>query len=210
MNNEISSSRLKSAMENNKIRAQELSDKSGVSKGSISQYVHGTYVPSPSSSEKLGLVLNVNPQWLMGDNVSMEREPTTPPKAKEGVKIPVLDGEITGIPLADIESVAGIEEITSEMALTGTYFGLQIHETGMEPRICPGDIVIFRQQSEADSDDIVIASINGNSLICRKLKKYHDSFALVPFNPGFEPEFFKATDKSVQIYGKAVELRGKV
>ncbi len=210
MNHEVTSSRLRLAMENKKMRAQELSDKSGVSKGSISQYVHGTYVPSPTSSEKLGQVLNVNPQWLMGNDVSMKREPTAPAKNKEGVKIPVLNGEVTGIPLGDIESVVDIEEITREMALTGTYFGLQIHETGMKPRIRPGDVVIFRQQTEADSDDIVIASVDGGSLICRKLKKYSNSLALIPLNPSFEPAYFKAADNSVRIYGKAVELRGKM
>ncbi len=62
----ITANRLKQAMNNININAQELADKSGVSKASISQYVNGSHKPSNISAPKLAQVLQVNAMWLMG------------------------------------------------------------------------------------------------------------------------------------------------
>lgn len=79
MKNEITAKRLTLALSNANIRPQELADKSGVSKASISQYVNGSHAPSNISSGKMASVLNVNPLWLMGFDVPMtENEPQKP------------------------------------------------------------------------------------------------------------------------------------
>lgn len=72
MKHEITAKRLQTAMYNIGVSAQELASKSGVAKSSISQYLHGSHKPSDVSSSKLSAVLNVNPLWLMGFNVSSE------------------------------------------------------------------------------------------------------------------------------------------
>lgn len=71
MKHELTANRLRTALFNAQMRPQELSDKSGVSKASISQYVNGSHAPSNISSEKMGAILNVNPLWLMGFDVPM-------------------------------------------------------------------------------------------------------------------------------------------
>ena len=53
----VTANRLKQAMNNININAQELADKSGVSKASISQYVNGSHKPSNISAPKLAQVL---------------------------------------------------------------------------------------------------------------------------------------------------------
>ena len=63
--------RLKTALNNACMKPQELADKSGVSKSSISQYINGSHSPSNISSAKMGMVLGVNPMWLMGFAVPM-------------------------------------------------------------------------------------------------------------------------------------------
>lgn len=73
MKNEMTAKRLLLALSNANIKPQELADRSGVSKSSISQYVNGSHAPSNISSGKIGKVLNVNPLWLMGFDVPMER-----------------------------------------------------------------------------------------------------------------------------------------
>ncbi len=72
MKNEITAKRLAIALSNIGIRPQELADRSGVSKSSISQYMNGSHAPSNISSGKMAPVLNVNPLWLMGFDVPME------------------------------------------------------------------------------------------------------------------------------------------
>ena len=71
MKNEETAKRLKIAMERKKITAKELSDKSGVSEPSISQYVHGTFAPRNITAGKLADALDVDPMWLMGFEVEM-------------------------------------------------------------------------------------------------------------------------------------------
>lgn len=71
MKNEITAKRLSLALSNSNIKPQELADKSGVSKASISQYVNGSHAPSNISSGKMATVLKVNPLWLMGFDVPM-------------------------------------------------------------------------------------------------------------------------------------------
>ena len=129
-------------------------------------------------------------------------------------KIPVLGRVAAGIPITATENIVDWEEISGEMALDGEYFALQIKGDSMEPRICNGDIVIVRQQPDADSGDTVIALINGDDAVCKKLKKYEDgSIALISNNPAYTPLFFSVSDAEnvpVSILGKVAELRGKL
>ena len=82
----------------------------------------------------------------------------------------------------------------------------------MEPDIHDGDTVIVRKQDDAETDEIVIALVNGNDGVCKRLKKYADSIALISLNPSYEPIFFSQEEidnKPVRIVGKVVELRRK-
>ena len=71
MKHEITAKRLRLALDKKGFSAQELSDKSGVSKASISQYVNGSHKPSNISAQKIGICLDVNPLWIMGFDVPM-------------------------------------------------------------------------------------------------------------------------------------------
>ena len=82
----------------------------------------------------------------------------------------------------------------------------------MMPHICDGDIVIVRQQDDAESGDIVIASINGTDATCKRLRKYRDGIELIANNPAYQPMEFTNEDilkKPVRIIGKVIELRRK-
>lgn len=74
MKNEITAKRLQLALDSAGISQQELAEKSGVSKASISQYINGSHSPSNISSGKMGKVLNVSPMWLMGFDVEMRKD----------------------------------------------------------------------------------------------------------------------------------------
>lgn len=70
------SRRIVKALDNMEMSAQELSNLSGVGKSSISHYVNGSHCPSNIAAFKLGNVLNVAPEWLMGFDVPMSRKDT--------------------------------------------------------------------------------------------------------------------------------------
>lgn len=131
---------------------------------------------------------------------------------KSGVTINVLGRVAAGIPIDCVEEIIDTEEITQDMASTGEFFGLQIHGDSMEPRMKDGDVVIVRQQNDAETDNIVIAVVNGNEATCKRLKKYAEGIALISTNPSYEPMYFsnkEIAEKPVRIIGVVKELRAK-
>ncbi len=132
--------------------------------------------------------------------------------SKKGITINVLGRVAAGLPIEAVENIIDTEEIPEELAKTGKFFGLQIHGDSMEPRMCEGDVVIIRQQDDAESGDIVIATMNGSDATCKRLRKYRDGIELVSFNAAYAPMFYSNKDieqKPVKIIGKVIELRGK-
>lgn len=128
-------------------------------------------------------------------------------------RIPVLGRVAAGVPISMVTEVIDFEEISDKLAALGDIFALAIRGDSMEPRICNGDVVIVRQQSDADSGDIVIATVNGDDATCKRLRKYRDGIELVPLNPAYPTMFFSNEDianKPVVIIGKVIELRGKL
>ncbi len=65
--------RLIEAMKKNNMKAIDLSEKTGISKARISQYVNGVYIPKSKSTLAIAKALNVSETWLMGLDVPMER-----------------------------------------------------------------------------------------------------------------------------------------
>lgn len=131
----------------------------------------------------------------------------------KSVTINVLGRVAAGIPIEAMENIIDTEEISLEMARTGEFFGLQIHGDSMEPRIYDGDVVIVRQQEDAESGEIVIALVNGSDATCKRLIKYANGISLMSLNAKYEPMMFSNSEieeKPVKIIGKVVELRGKL
>lgn len=186
---------------------QDLADKTNMSKSTLQRYETGTIKNLPLDKlDVLASALQTTPSYLMGwDEVKED------PK-KKGIKIPVLSRVAAGIPIEMIEDVLDYEEISEDMAKHGKYFALKIQGDSMAPRIYNNDVVIVRQQDNAENGDIVIAAINGDDAMCKRLQKYNDGIALISLNPLYEPIYIKKDEideKPVRILGKVVELRGK-
>lgn len=60
------SERLAEAMKLRNMSASQLSEKTGISKSSISRYLSGDYDPGKENFFKIASVLNINPNWLAG------------------------------------------------------------------------------------------------------------------------------------------------
>lgn len=72
--------RLRLALSNANMKQTELSQKTGLDKGSISCYLSGKYEPKSDAINKMAIALDVNEMWLWGYDVPMEREKETPEK----------------------------------------------------------------------------------------------------------------------------------
>ena len=131
-------------------------------------------------------------------------------ETKQGCKIPVLGTIPAGIPIEAITDILDYEEITEEMSKTGTYFALKVKGDSMMPSIQPNDIIILRQQDDAENGSICAVMVNGFDATLKKIKKDANGIVLVPLNSNYEPLFFtneEIISKPVRIIGKAVEIR---
>ena len=196
--------RIKNRREELGLTQQELANRMGYkSKSTINKIEMGKNDVSQSGVKKFANVLDTSVAYLM----NWEK-----PSLKSAVPINVLGRVAAGTPLDAIEYIIDQEEITEELASTGYFFGLKIKGDSMEPRICDGDVVIVRQQNDAESGDIVIAMVNGDDAVCKRLKKYAGGIALISLNSKYEPIMFSDEEiesKPVKILGKVIELRGK-
>ena len=201
--------RIKQLREANSLTQEELAKRLETSKQTIYKYENQIITNIPSDKiEILAKIFKVSPIYLMGCDETNEE---SPPK-KKGIKIPVLGRVAAGVPIEMIEDVLDYEEITEDMARHDKYFALKIQGDSMTPRIWNNDVVIVRQQDDAENGDIVIATVNGDDAVCKRLQKYNDGIALISLNPQYEPIYFKkdeVDEKPVRIIGKVVELRGK-
>lgn len=65
--------RIKEAMELRDMRQADLVEKTGISKGALSSYISGRYVPKQNNVYLIAKALDVNEAWLMGADVPMQR-----------------------------------------------------------------------------------------------------------------------------------------
>lgn len=187
---------------------KEIADSIDVSPQTFNTWCQGIAIPRMGKVQRLADYFNVGKSDLIDD------KPLSDTNNSKGVTINVLGRVAAGIPIEAIEEIIDTEEITEDLARTGDFFGLQIHGDSMEPRICDGDVVIVRKQEDADSGDIVIAMVNGDDAVCKRLTKYAHGIGLISLNAAkYEPMIFSPEEieqKPVRIIGKVVELRGKL
>lgn len=88
MNNTVSD-RIKEAMSIKNMKQSELVEKTGISKGALSSYIAGRYIPKQTNTYKIAKALEVDVSWLMGNDVPME---------------PKMSGILTNYELASISN----------------------------------------------------------------------------------------------------------
>ena len=192
-------------MNKHSVTQTEICNILGIKMPTFSDWVNAKTYPR---IDKIELMAN----YFGISKADLVEERTATPSSRKGVSIPVLGRVAAGIPIEMIEDIIDTEEITQEMAKTGEFFALQIHGDSMEPRMCEGDVVIVRKQENAESGDVVIATVNGDDATCKRLRKYREGIELISNNPSYRPMFFsneEIENKPVKILGKVVELRGK-
>lgn len=178
-----------------------------LNRSAVSTWCNGTRLPRMDKVDLLAKYFGITQSDLLEERTTVKKN-----NARIAVTIPVLGRVAAGIPINAVTDIIDTEEIPEDMAKTGDFFALKIKGDSMEPRIVDGDVVIVKQQEDAENGDTVIALVNGDDAVCKRLRKYRDGLELISNNPAYAPMFFdKETieTKPVRIIGKVVELRGK-
>lgn len=199
--------KLRQAMEKAEMNATELSEKTGISKSTISRYLSGGYIAKQRNLLKLSLALRVDPKFLFSDAVE-ELDANL-----KVYRIPVVGKVVAGTPIDAIENITDYIRVTNPAAADGSYYALHITGASMEPEMREGDLVIVHKQDYFDSGDICIVLVNGNEATVKKVQKNESGITLIGFNPVvYPPHFYNAHEVEslpVRIIGKVEEIRRK-
>ncbi len=197
--------RLRFLRKQNDMNQAELAKKLEVAQNTISNWENGNRKIDMHFLKKISKLFGCSIDYILGTSDS-------PLTSVKGIRIPVLGYVKAGIPIDMIEEIVDYEEISSEMASGGEYFGLRVKGDSMEPKISEGDVVIIRSQSDVQNGEIAIVCVNGNEVAIKKLSKHENGISLVSFNPTYAPMFYTKEEIAalpITILGKVVELRAK-
>lgn len=202
-NKKTMSKNLKKYLKLYNVSRMQLSESLGISYSTVSDWINGNAYPRIDKIEMMANYFGINKSDLVEEDYNNETS---------ALKIPVLGNVAAGIPISAVEDILDYEEVPISWQNQGEFFALRIKGDSMEPRMESGDVVIVKQQSDANSGDTVIALVNGDDATCKKLEKTDNGIMLVSTNAKYPPMFFSKEDivnKPVVILGKVVEFRGK-
>ena len=122
--------------------------------------------------------------------------------------VPVTSyGQIAAGPenLAD-QVIGDTWELPKELTGDGTLFRLRVRGDSMiDAAITDGDVVVVRQQSQAENGEIVAAMIDGETTV-KTLQRADGQVWLLPHNPAYKP----IPGKDATILGKVVTVLRRV
>lgn len=204
-NKQIMAKNIRYYMNKHSVSQTEICNTLGIKMPTFSDWVNAKTYPRIDKIELMANYFGISKADLVEEHTAQSTN-------SNAVTIKVLGRVAAGLPIEAVENIIDTEEISEELSKTGEFFGLQIHGNSMEPKFSEGDVVIVRKQEDAESGDIVIATVNGTDATCKRLRKYRDGIELISTNPSYEHMFFSAEEieqKPVRIIGRVVELRAK-
>ncbi len=123
----------------------------------------------------------------------------------EAIEIGVRGQIAAGTPIEAIEQVSHNVAVPSSMVGSGEHYALEVKGDSMiDAGINHGDIVVIREQPDADTGDIVVALVEGQEATLKRLRKRGSAVALEAANPAYETRLYR--DDQVRVQGKLVGL----
>lgn len=199
------------------IKPIELSEKTGIDKSKISSYMSGRYKAKQDGIYLLSKVLDVDPAWLMGYDVPMQRnskvESNAFPTADVPLEIPVLGKISAGLPILAVENIEGYEFAPSSYIKSDyEYFYLRVQGDSMNLRFPEGNLVLVQKQDSLEDGEIGVFLIDGQDATVKKYRKDGNFVILDPMstNPSNITQIYNIKEIPVKIIGKVILHIGKV
>ena len=182
--------RLEKALRIRNMKPVELHEKTGISESLISKYLSGNAVARQRKLSLISDTLNINPIWLMGYDISMEKNLKLDDLGNPVVEVPLLGVVKAGYDYLAEENWIDTIDVDKKLADSGELFALKVKGDSMSPVLIEDDIVIIKKQDDFENGDIVVAIVNGDEATIKKGKKSESSILLQPLNPNYEPLIF--------------------
>ncbi len=104
---------------------------------------------------------------------------------EDAVAVPVVGDIAAGSPITAEEHIDDVLSLPRELVGRGTVFGLRVRGDSMvNAAICDGDMVVVRQQPEAQSGEIVAAMLDGEATV-KVFRRRGGHIYLEPRNPAY-------------------------
>ena len=145
------------------------------------------------------------PQVVEG---SKPASPPVKPVVEEGRELPLLGKIAAGVPIEAIGQERDRMRIPESMLGAGEHYLLEIEGDSMiNAGILNGDYVIIKKTDTAQSGEIVVALVDGDTATLKRLRKKGASIALEAANPAHKTRIYNADEVAVQ--GRLVGLMRK-
>lgn len=144
------------------------------------------------------------PSIVQGGRVDPPRDAL--PIEVDAVEIPVMGRIAAGTPIEAIQEISHNVAVPGAMLTNaGKHYALEVKGDSMiDAGINNGDIVVIREQPDAENGDIVVALVEDQEATLKRLRKRGSAIALEAANPAYETRVYR--DDQVKIQGKLVGL----
>ena len=121
-------------------------------------------------------------------------------------ELPVMGRIAAGVPIEAISEVSGHVAVPGQMVdRDGTHYALQVRGDSMiEAGIQDGDVVVIREQSTADTGDVVVALVEGQEATLKRFRRQKGMIALEAANSAYETRVLP--EDKVRVQGRLVGL----
>lgn len=183
----------------------KLSEESGVSKSTLSDYLNCKTLINPGNVEKLSKALGVAKSKI---------DPSfTSSFVGEGsfqsdtVKLPIVGRVSCGNGALAYQDIEGYEDTPRSWLNGADYFYLRAKGDSMiNARIHDGDLLLIRKQNDVENGEIAAVNIDGEAVL-KRVYKQNDSLVLQSENPKYPPIICTpGSCNDVHILGKLYKL----
>ena len=189
--------------------ALNLKSKSGIHRLIIALEERGFIRRLPHRARALEVIKTV-PQSIVKEKtlkgqVIQLQNPRETQKQEITAQIPLLGRIAAGAPIEAISESADYIDIPPSMMGNGQHFALEVKgESMIDAGINHGDIVVIKEQTQAQNGDIVVALINDQEATLKRLLKKESIIELKPANRNFHTQRYDVNE--VKIQGRLVGL----
>ena len=189
--------------------ALNLKSKSGIHRLIIALEERGFIRRLPHRARALEVIRKVKKPSLIS-NLNKEKFVETVSQAKlnqneSAQNIPLLGTIAAGAPIEAISDMSDQINVPPSMMSNGQHFALQVKgESMIEAGINHGDIVVIKEQKQANNGDIVVALIDNQEATLKRLYKKGEFVELEAANKNYETQVYNSTKVTIQ--GRLVGL----
>lgn len=202
-------SRLRQLMEERGLSYEGLGEKVGMNPQTLNRYVLGQREPKAGVAAIIALVLGVDLLWLQGYDVP--KSSIVMPEGKRTrheCELPILGVIRAGVPVLANEEILGYA--AADVSDPERHFYLRVKGDSMiNAGIREGDLVLIRQQDNADNGQIVACIVDGENATLKRFRRQGDIVMLQPENPAYDPRIVPIQEfeaGNARIVGVAVKL----